>query len=262
MGYGSLRHARADDVSPVSGLLAVDDQPVIDRSVGANDDVVGADDVAIARRDPGGYSIHDLFSVHTGVDFSAVAENRASETFQVLERMEGCLSRKSQRDAGIPEIQRRALDDLGVGESGAVTRLELALEILPLAVAAEKEVAVNALEVAVDVFHRRNRFDPVDRRGVNLGRHARAFAPVKPLEVVVAVIECAGQMGSRSSGLPAADRAIVDEHDRATGASEQVGGGHARDSRAHDADVDAQVLSKWLELRNFSSAHPDGGRVT
>jgi hypothetical protein len=200
--------------------------------------------------------------MHAGIDFSTVTENRAGEAFQVLDRMKRRLSRKSQRDAGIPEIERRALHDLGVGESGAMRCFELTLEILPLAVPAEKEIAVDALEVAVDVFHRRDRFDPMDRSGVAFRRHSRAFAPVELLEVVIAVVERGGQVRGRSSCFPTTNGPIIDEDYRATGASEQVGGSHARDSRSDDADVDAQILSKRRELRNFSGAHPDGGRVT
>jgi hypothetical protein len=153
IGDGSLGYASADDIRPVCGLLAVNDQPVVNGSVGTDDDVVGADHVTIAGRDFGGDSVDDFFRVHARIDLAAVAQNRAGETLQVFERVKRRLARKPQRDTSVPEIQRRPLDQLSVRKAGAVSSLELVFELLSLAVATEKEISVDTLEIALDVFH-------------------------------------------------------------------------------------------------------------
>jgi len=259
---GIFRNARADDVRSIRGLLGVDDQPVIDGCICADDDVVGVDHVPFAGRDPGGDAVHDFFGVDAGIDLSAVAENRAGQTLEVLERMKRRLPWKPQGDSRVPEIEWSALDDFGVREAGAVCRLELALELLSLGLAAEEQVAVHALEITIDVLHRSDRLDPVDGGHVTVGRHPRALASVELLDVVVAVVESRGQMGGGAAGLAAADRAVVDERNGAPCPREKVGSRHSGDPRPDHAYIDPQILCKRLELRNFGSIHPDGGRVT
>ena len=70
--------------------------------------------------------------------------------------------------------------------------LELFLQIFARFLAAKKKVSLNALEVAVDVFHRRDALDAVNRRHVALGGDASAFLAVNALDVVVAVVERGG----------------------------------------------------------------------
>src|SRR5688500_13555613 len=108
--------------------------------------------------------------------------------------MKGGLTGKPQRDSGIPEIQWRPLYQLSVEQPRAVGRFELVLQFLPLAVTTEKEVAVHSLELAVDVFHRRDRFDSLNRRRMAFRGHTRALAAVQLLEVVVTVVERRGEM--------------------------------------------------------------------
>ena len=66
-------NSAGDDVSSISRLLAVDDEPIVYRSVGADDDVVGADDVTAFRRNFPRLSIFDFFGVNAGVDATSVA---------------------------------------------------------------------------------------------------------------------------------------------------------------------------------------------
>jgi len=222
----------------------VDDEPVVDRCVGADDDVVGADHVSIARGYPRGNAVHDFFGVHARINLSAIAENRAREALQIFERMEGRLAREAQRDARIPEVERRTLDELGIAEPGAMGGFELALEILTFCISAKEQVAVHALEVAVDVFHRGDGFDPLNRCGVTFRGRARALPPVKSLDVEVPVVQRSGEVRGRAPCLSASDRAVIDEHHRASSPGEEIGGSHTGDPRPDYADIDAQVLSK------------------
>ena len=258
----TTRNARADDVGTIGCLFAVDDQPVVDRSIGADHDIVGADNMAVARRDARGLAVLDFLGVNARVDLSSVAEDRARQSFQVLERMEGCLPRKAKRRPAVPEAERNAIDELGVVDPGAMRCLELALEIFSLGVTAEEEIAFDALELAIDVFHGGDRLDAMDCRHVTLGSQARAFFAVNLRNVVVAVVQSRRQMGCGAAGLSTTDGPIVYEHNCSAGAREQVRGSHPRDSSADHADVRPQILRQWLKLRNFGCSHPDGGRMT
>src|ERR1700694_5472154 len=147
----------------------MDDQPVVHGSVGADDDIVGADHVPLARRNTRRLTVHDFLGVNAGINLSSVAENRACQPFQVLERMKCRLAGEAKRRAAVPEAEWDAIDQLGVADSGAMRCLELSLELLSLAIAAEKEIALDALKIAVDVLHGGNRLDAMNRRHVTFG---------------------------------------------------------------------------------------------
>ncbi len=102
----------------------------------------------------------------------------------------------------------------------------------------------------------------MNRRHVTLGREAGALFAVKPGNVVVAVVQGRREMGRGATGFTTTDRSIIYEHDRATGASEQVRRRHSGDSSADHANIRAHVLIERLELRDFGVGHPDGGRMT
>jgi hypothetical protein len=142
-----------------------------------------------------------------------------------------------------------------------VRRRELFLQLFPFGVTAEEEIAVDALEVAVDILHRHNAFDSVDGGHVTFSGDACAILPVHLLDPVVAVVERGREMRGSAPGFAASNRAIVDQDHSTTGASEEVRRCHAGDAGADHADVCAEILAKRLELWNFGCAHPDGRRV-
>src|SRR5258706_2687563 len=108
----SLRNARADDIGAIRSLLAVDDEPVVDRSIGANDDIIGVDDMAVARFHFRRLAIFDLFRVHFGVDFSSIANNSARKPLLSLERLKGGLSRKAKRAPAVHEFESKSIHQL------------------------------------------------------------------------------------------------------------------------------------------------------
>jgi hypothetical protein len=150
---------------------------------------------------------------------------------------------------------------LRIVDSGAMSRLELTLEVRALAVPAKKEKALHTLEVAIDVLHRRDSLDAMNRGHVTLSREPSAFLAVELLDVVVAVVERGGEMSGRATCLAAAYLPIVDQDDGAARTRKKIGRRHSGYSRSDDADIRAQILGEGPELRNFSCIHPDGGRV-
>ena len=63
------------------------------------------------------------------------------------------LTREAKRDSAVPEAERNFLHELGVVDSSAMGCFELTLQLFPLIVSTEKQVSIDALEIAVDVFH-------------------------------------------------------------------------------------------------------------
>src|SRR3954469_5614583 len=139
---------------------------------------------------------------------------------------------------------------------------ELLLELFARILAAEEQVALDTLELAVDVFHRSDAFDAMNRGHVALRGEARTFLAVELLDVVVPVVQGGSEMRGGSTGFASADRAIIDDDDSTAGARQQVRRSHAGDARSDYANVGTKVLGEGLELGHFGCAHPDGGRVT
>ena len=111
---------------------------------------------------------------------------------------------------------------------------ELAVEDVLLVVAAEEEEAVDAPEVAVDVLEPNDLLDAVDRGHVALDNEPGVLGAVDLLEVVDAVVHRPREVGGRTSGLAAADRAVVDYHHFFAGFCEVVGGGEVQPAPARD----------------------------
>src|SRR6202008_4603230 len=80
MRHCTFGNSPSDDVGAIRSLLAVDDEPVVHGNVGADDDVVGADDVAAGGRDLSRLAIFDFLGVHAGVNAAAIAEDCPRES--------------------------------------------------------------------------------------------------------------------------------------------------------------------------------------
>src|SRR5438094_9832696 len=100
--------------------------------------------------------------------------------------MKLCLAKKFESNSGIEGDARNPVDELR-RESGISRRLELPLEIFSLAVAAEEQISVETLEVAVDFLQRRDVLDTIDGGAVACCGDAGAGGAVKFLNFVVAI---------------------------------------------------------------------------
>jgi hypothetical protein len=97
---------------------------------------------------------------------------------------------------------------------------------------------------------------------VTLGSHPGAIIAMNLRDAVVAIVQSRCKVGGSATGFSSPDRPIVYEHNRAARARQEVRCSHTGDSSAYYADIRPKILSERLELRNFGSSHPDGGRVT
>ena len=78
----------------------------------------------------------------------------AGACFTNLDGGEIVLAGETKRNSAVPEAERNFLDDLGVVDSSAMRCFELPLQLFPFIVTTEEQVAVDALEVAIDILHR------------------------------------------------------------------------------------------------------------
>src|SRR3712207_2343275 len=111
-------------------------------------------------------------------DAAAVTRDAVRQSREETERMELSLSRKLETRPGIEEIKRCALDDHNIAQPCAMTGVQFILEHFVRMMIRQKEIAVNAQEIAIDAFQPANFICAVDRGGVTFGCVACAILTV------------------------------------------------------------------------------------
>src|SRR5437588_464108 len=99
-------------------------------------------------------------------------DNRVRQALQVFQRMNLSLPRKTDRAMRLKSSDGRILYPFYF-KAGAPAGLEFLFQILQRLVRRLEEIAIEPLEIAVDLFGGSNRFHPIDRRAVALRGHAR-----------------------------------------------------------------------------------------
>src|SRR5690349_4257557 len=236
----AARYDGSDDEGAIGCLLRVRLHHVADGGVGANAYRLRRNGVLILSLDFARMSrlgARDTRDVRPAIDLSAGADDRVGEPRQVLEDVELPLVGPLERGPGIEVGDRRALDHRDVVRAGPMRGDELLLELLLLLVRPEDEIAIESAEVAVDVLEPNDLLDPIDGSHVALDDEPSVDFAVDGLESVDAVVHRPGEVGSGASGLPAADRSVVDHHYLLARFEERVGGREAGNAGADDADV-------------------------
>jgi len=146
-------------------------------------------------------------------------------------------------------------------QASPVSSLQLVFQDFAVVTVAEKEITVEPLEITVDVLERGNGFDAVDCGSVTFSGDSCAFHAMQLLDLGEVIVECSRDVSSRSSCFSAANRAVVDHHDRPSGTGEEVRGSHARDAGAYDADAGSDVVGEGGKIGHIG-IHPDRCSVT
>ena len=169
-----------DDERAIRRLLGVRLLHVGDRAVRANTDGVGGDRVPAARLHRAGFAAFDALRLRVAVDAPPACDDRVGEAREVLENVKLRLVRETQARTEIRSQRRDARASCSTsGEPGALRGARAPRRgSSALSPIAEKEVAVEALEVAVDLFVAHDRFDAVD--GGACGSRAAFRAPSGP----------------------------------------------------------------------------------
>ena len=183
----------------------------------------------------------DARRVRERIDTAASALNHPRQTSEVFARMKLRLSWKSQARTGVEERKRRAIDLVDVPKAGASRGAQLAIELIGGFARFSEEIALDALEVAVDVMVRGDLFDAIDGRGVAVGDHLRACRAVHALELAVEAVDLVREMGARVQRHAAADLAVFDDDDLAARLHQQVCRREAGDASPDNADFGGLV---------------------
>src|SRR5262245_10455142 len=196
---------------------------------------------------PGG-GLDDRFLVANGLDRlragkdpAAAALERGSQAVQVLQRMELSLVLEAQAGAALEAEHASVGHPVGL-RVGGPRGLELFVELLDGSVLPEEEIAVHALEPAIDMFLVADGLDAIDRSCVTVARQARAIRTVETQHLSEALVDDVRKMSGGDRRLAVADAAGVDDDDRSSFPRQQVRRRESRDARADYADVPVRVL--------------------
>ena len=248
--HTALRDRGADHVGAVGRLLGVNAHPVVDgcRRVGRHDDRVGQHRRrAVVDLRPRGLLLVGIGALHVlhpaaGEDLAAALLKCLGQGADVLERLKPRLPRESQARPGLVPAQDDPLELLHVLKARADRRLQLPVEQVGRVGGDREEVAVDALEIAVDLLFGDDLLDPVDGRRVALVGQLRPLWAMQLLHLHEPVVDGRRQVRAGAAALPGRDGSVVENRDRLPIPREQIRRRQPRDSGADDADVDAQVV--------------------
>jgi hypothetical protein len=199
----------------------------------------------------------NLVGVRARVDAAARARDGGGEAVKIFEDVELTLIGEAERRAEVVSVVRDALDVLDFGQAGAVRGAEFLAELLGGLARRDEEVAVEALEVAVNLLFVDDLLDEVNGRRVALGGEARAAPAVEAFEFVEAVVEGVREVRRRARSLAARERAVVQDDDGLALSRQEVSRRQSRDACADDAHVRARVRVERRIRRHFRRRHPD-----
>src|SRR6185369_1029645 len=158
----SSRHHGGDGEGAIRRLLHMRDDHVRDRPVRADAHGARLHRPLALRRDLARLSSFDAADVRVAVDLAAECADRLREAGEILERMKLRLLRESQRGSRLPLRDGDPIDQLHVGETGVLRREILLFEHCSSILVTEEEVAIDALEVAVDLLEANDLLDAID----------------------------------------------------------------------------------------------------
>jgi hypothetical protein len=168
----------------------------------------------------------------------------AAKPAQVFQDVKLPLVGPAQAFAGVEAgTSAGAGQPLHVAKAGAVGGIPLLSQLFRLAVGRQKQVAVEAAEVAGYVFLPGNALNLVDGGLMAFGGQLRSFRPKQVFQGGVAVVEGKGQVGSGAATFAAGQLAVFEYQHLAPGLAQQVGGGEAGDTRAHNHYVGAGIFA-------------------
>src|SRR5688572_192586 len=98
---------------------------------------------------------------------------------------------------------------MDVAQSGSVCGVQLTVQCVRRIALAQKQIAVEASEIAINDLVPHNGLDLVNRRRVAFGGQAASFLAVNLFDFEKAIVNGVGKMGRSSLGLATRDRPVV-----------------------------------------------------
>src|SRR5437660_5470510 len=106
----------------------MDDDAIVNRRVGGDDDCVALNCVTARRDHVRGFTAGNITSMSISEYLSAVAFDGLSQTSQVFQWMKLCLPREVEARPGIPKIYRYAINSLNLRETRAMSGSEFLVQ--------------------------------------------------------------------------------------------------------------------------------------
>ena len=184
--------------------------------------------------------------------------DRVGEPGQVLQNVKSSLLWKAKCRSALDA--RRTHDALNVAKPGTMGRRELVVEQTRIVFTAEKEEAVQASEVAVDLLLAHDLLDPVYSGRMARCRDAGAIGAMRFFDSDVPVVERVGEVRRRAPRFATPDLREIHDHDSSSRARERVRDGEARDARSDDADIRCEMLRERPADWSNDGGVPDGLR--
>ena len=131
---------------------------------------------------------------------------------EIREWMEARLIGKAETRSRVEGCERRAIELLHDDAREARSVVLVVEDVLRVALG-QKQIAVEASEVAVDVVVAHERFDEVDRGRVRARGDARALLAVHARDLDVAIVDLVREVRGGARRLAAADLPVVDDDD-------------------------------------------------
>ena len=166
----------------------MDDNTVIDRTIGCDNGRLRLNDVAFRRFNPDAIAIFNFDDARSGKNATAAIGRRPHQTIQILERMKLSLSWKSKDSVSSKCSDWNVADPLDLAQTGPVHRVELVFQICDRTAGRQKEVAIDPGKAAIEVFVADDFLDSINRRGMTLGGKTRKLLAENFFEFVIAII--------------------------------------------------------------------------
>jgi hypothetical protein len=128
-------------------------------------------------------SADDFRRVCFGEDAPAVADDALRQSRQVFEGIKLRLASEQQRPAGVERNRRRAINHLGVRETGVPGTCQLPVQEIRRLIRSIEKIAIHAFEIAVDALVANDALDGVDARGMSSQRSRGPGRQLDPLPV-------------------------------------------------------------------------------
>ena len=185
-----------DDVTIVDGRIARDHDRLC-----ANGEAIGCLDLRVIAAIGAHY-------FRPGTDASAIVSNGTAQRVQVVQRVKLSLPRETDGWSGVEFFQRRLFRPRHI-QPRSLAGIKFLFQVTLSLVRRIKQITVQALEAAIDLFLPNNLLDPVNRCRMALGGEARPLFPVTFFDIVKTVIESINEVCRRPSGHAVADRPII-----------------------------------------------------
>src|SRR5207237_10471158 len=122
-------HTQRQNIISIGRLLGMDDETIIDRTIGCDNGGLGLNGVALLCFNPDLLAIFNLDDARSGENATTAIDRRPRHTIEILERMKLGLSWKSKDSISSKFSDWNTIDALDLEQTGPERRVQLVFQI-------------------------------------------------------------------------------------------------------------------------------------